>query len=191
MVLCLESTSASGKPDSTDQNSKTEWSSRSFHTDEGQTDSSMKRNYDVGIDFCGYTLSSAGPNTRSPRPRLVMGLLRLTITVCALSNIACGNPHALLQLAAPSSVTASSRFTVTVTAIVNGNRDTIINSRIQFTSSDPAADLPTDYFFTAADAGSHTFTNGFALLTSGNHTISAKIFDANGINGSVTIAVVP
>ena len=88
-------------------------------------------------------------------------------------------------------MTAGSRFTVTVTAILNGNRDTIINSRIQFASSDPAADLPTDYFFTATDAGSHTFTNGFALLTSGNHTISANIFEANGINGSVNIAVVP
>jgi hypothetical protein len=182
MVPCLDSMSALGKPVITDQNSKTEWSSRSFD---------MNRNYDVGIGFWCYILRSAGPKTRSRRLRLVMGLFALTITGAALWNIGCGNPHALLQLAAPSRVTAGSRFTVTVTATLNGNRDTIINSRIQFASSDPAADLPTDYFFTADDAGSHTFTNGFALLTSGNQTISAKIFDANGINGSITIAVVP
>jgi hypothetical protein len=76
---------------------------------------------------------------------------------------------------------------VTVTATINGKPDTIINSTVHFTSSDPAALLPPDYYFTRADAGSHTFTNGFTLMTPGNQTISGAIHDATGIKGSATV----
>jgi hypothetical protein len=114
-------------------------------------------------------------------------LVAASLLVC----FGCGNPHAILEFAAPSAVTAGSPFTVTVTATVNGNRDTIINSRMHFTSSDPGAILPGDYYFSTTDAGSHTFTNGFALITPGKQTISADIFDATGINGSVTVSVLP
>ena len=102
---------------------------------------------------------------------------------------ACGNPHATLQFTTPSSAIVGIPFTVTVTALVNGSRDTIINSRMQFKSSDPAAILPAPYYFTAADAGSHTFTNGFTLITPGKQTISADVFDAIGINGDTTVFV--
>jgi hypothetical protein len=118
---------------------------------------------------------------------------RASILVAAslVACLGCGNSHAILQFAAPSAVTAASPFTVTVTATVNGNRDRIINSRMHFTSSDPAAILPGDYYFSTTDAGSHTFTNGFTLMTPGNQTISADIFDATGINGSATVSVLP
>jgi hypothetical protein len=116
---------------------------------------------------------------------------RMLLATLLLACVGCGNPHAILQLSAPATATVGSPFTVTVTATVNGNRDTIINSRMHFTSSDPAAILPEDYYFSTADAGSHTFTNGFTLMTPGNQAISADIFDATGINGSATIAVLP
>jgi len=80
---------------------------------------------------------------------------------------------------------------VTVTVTIGGKRDTIINSHIHFTSSDPEAVLPGDYTFTPADAGSHTWTDGFTLMTPGNQTISASIFDASGINGSANVTVSP
>jgi hypothetical protein len=73
----------------------------------------------------------------------------------------CGTPLAILNFSAPATATAGSPFTVTVTVTVGAKRDTIINSYITFTSSDPAAVLPGLYRFTAADAGSHTWTNGF------------------------------
>jgi hypothetical protein len=103
----------------------------------------------------------------------------------------CGNAHAILNFTAPPTVTAGSPFTVTVTATVDGKRDTIINSFIMFTSSDPAAVLPSPYRFTASDAGSHTWTNGFTLMTPGNQTISATISDASGINGTANVTVSP
>ena len=103
----------------------------------------------------------------------------------------CATPHAVLNFTAPSTATVGSPFTVTVTATIEGKRDTIINSYISFTSSDPVAVLPNRYLFTPADAGSHTWTNGFTFMTPGNQTISATIYDATGINGTAKVTVSP
>jgi hypothetical protein len=67
--------------------------------------------------------------------------------------------------------TAGTPFSVTVIAmdannqVANGYQGTL-----HFSSSDAQASLPADYSFTAADAGSHTFT--FALKTAGSQSIS-------------------
>ena len=106
-------------------------------------------------------------------------------------SLACATAHAILSFTAPSEATAGTPFTVTVDVLYQGKRDTVINSAIHFTSSDPAAILPPDYYFTPADAGSHTWNNGFTLSTPGKQTISGQIHDASGINGSVTVAVSP
>jgi hypothetical protein len=118
--------------------------------------------------------------------------------ICALIAIfggggalGCGNAHATLEFVAPSAATAGIPFTATVRVLYQGKADTAINSHIHFTSSDPSAVLPSDYYFTPADAGSHTWANGFTLLTSGRQTISGSIFDATGINGSATVVVSP
>jgi hypothetical protein len=113
------------------------------------------------------------------------------LVVVAMLSSSCATPHATLNFTAPSSTTAGVPFTVTVTVLYKGMPDTIINSQIHFTSSDPAAVLPPDYYFTPTDAGSHTWTNGFTLSTAGNQTISGSIFNATGINGAATIAVAP
>jgi len=115
----------------------------------------------------------------------------MSLVGCLLLGVSCANPHAVLQLTAPSRARAGSPFTVTVTALINGQPDTIINSPVHFTSSDPGALLPPDYLFTTADAGSHTFTNGFILMTTGNQTISGTIHDASGINGNLSVLVGP
>jgi hypothetical protein len=120
---------------------------------------------------------------------LLLGVL--TAAIALLTAFGCGTTHAILAFTAPATVTAGSPFTVTVTATADGKRDTIINGSIHFTSSDPAAVLPADYGFTPADAGSHTWTNGFILMTPGNQTISASIDDISGINGAVNVTVSP
>ena len=120
--------------------------------------------------------------------------LRICALILALAGTCtsgCGTSHATLQFNAPPSASAGTPFTVTVNVLYQGKPDTVINSPIHFTSSDPAAILPPDYYFTPADAGSHTWTNGFTLSTPGNQTISGAIFDATGINGSATIEVSP
>lgn len=108
-----------------------------------------------------------------------------------LAASGCGTKHAILNFTAPATTAAGAPFTVTVEVLYHGERDAAINSRIHFASSDPAAVLPPDYYFTPADAGSHTWTNGFSLTTTGSQTISGSIADASGINGSATIAVSP
>lgn len=132
----------------------------------------------------GACRTAAGVQLDRWLPILLVALGLLTIS-------SCGNPHAVLNFTAPSTVTAGSPFSVTVTATINQRPDRIINSYISFTSSDSAAILPVRYQYTAADAGSHTWTNGFTLMTPGAQTISATIYDASGINGSAQINVTP
>ena len=95
-------------------------------------------------------LDAISPNRST---RLGPGSLLTTLRVCALTatvagavTFGCGTPHATFAVGVPSSAIAGSPFTVTVTAMVGGSRDTVINSSIHFTSSDSAAVLPTDYF---------------------------------------------
>jgi len=121
----------------------------------------------------------------------VVQINALVAAVVLTVSSGCGTAHATLNFTAPSTATAGTPFTVTVNVVYQGKPDTVINSRIHFTSSDPGAILPGDYLFTPADAGSHKWTNGFTLSTAGNQTISGEIIDASGINGSATIAVSP
>jgi len=114
----------------------------------------------------------------------------LFVPTCITSG--CGTPgQATLYLTAPSTVSKGAGFSVTAHVVYQGKPDSVINGVIHFTSSDPAAILPVDYQFTHADAGSHTWTNGFILRTPGNQTITGQIHDAAAITGSAAIAVSP
>src|SRR5579862_9011974 len=113
----------------------------------------------------------------------------LSAMIASLLTLSCGvSSHAILLVNAPATVTAGVPFTATVTAMYNGRRDTIIDGPIHFTSSDPAASLPTLYVFTSADAGVHTFTN-LLLMTPGNQTMTVSDYDATPISGSTNITV--
>ncbi len=80
--------------------------------------------------------------------------------------------HVVITGPAPTYVGAP--FSLTVTA-QNPNATTMTGYRgtIHFASSDPAATLPPDYTFTAADAGMHVFT-GVVLNTTGTVTVTAS-----------------
>jgi hypothetical protein len=130
----------------------------------------------------------------SARPRMGKGLparllCGLSVAMAGLTAVSCGSGHAILQISAPSSAVAGSPFTITVTALYDGNLDTIINLPIRFTSSDSSAVLPPIYAFTSADAGSHTFTNGVTLMTPGNQSITATAPNAPPITGTVNVMV--
>jgi adhesin/invasin len=109
--------------------------------------------------------------------------------MAGLVAFGCGSPAANLEISAPTSAIVGSPFTVTVTAMVDGRRDTIFNSPIHFISSDSTAVLPADYAFTAADAGSHTFINGVTLMTAGIQIITATDIIAPSITATANVTV--
>ncbi len=132
-----------------------------------------------------------------PRPSITAGVM-LPLRLCAMTavivtstTLGCAGPRAILNFAMPTTATVGTPFTVTVNVTVNGQPDRIFDSFIVFTSSDPAAVLPGEYVFSPADAGSHTWTNGFTLNTPGRQTVSGIVYDARGINGSATVIVSP
>src|SRR5437879_6063395 len=104
----------------------------------------------------------------------IVRICAFTAVIVATIASGCGTTHATLDFAAPSTTTAGIPFTVKVTVLYEGKPDTVINSHIHFTSSDLAAVLPPDYYFTPADAGSHTWINGFTLSTPVNPTLPGR-----------------
>jgi uncharacterized delta-60 repeat protein len=71
----------------------------------------------------------------------------------------------------PSPATAGTSQVLTVTARDDsGNVVTGYTGTVHFTSTDPAASLPPDYTFTAADRGTHTFA--IVLKTAGNQSLA-------------------
>ena len=72
---------------------------------------------------------------------------------------------------------------VTVTADdLYGNVATGYRGTVKFSSSDTNAALPANYTFTAANAGTHTFTNGVTLKTVGTQSITAT----DTVTGTIT-----
>jgi len=91
----------------------------------------------------------------------------------------------------PDPVTAGAASPVTVTVLDDSNHVvTGYAGTIHFTSIDTQAGLPADYTFTAADAGSHTFTNAVVLRTLGAQTVTATDTADVAITGSQTVNVV-
>lgn len=97
-------------------------------------------------------------------------------------------PATSLLVDAPSSATGGSAFNVTVTARDNlGRTDTNYTGTVHFTSTATSATLPSDYTFTGADAGVHTFS--VTLGSSGNITLTATDTANASITGNDVVAV--
>jgi hypothetical protein len=98
-------------------------------------------------------------------------------------------PATHLAVSTVAGSTAGMPFTVTLTALdPYGNTDTHYTGTVHFSSSDAAATLPADYTFTAGDAGTHTFTNGVTLRTTGSQTLQAS---APAVAGTAAVSVTP
>ncbi|HZT91093.1 MAG TPA: invasin domain 3-containing protein [Gaiellaceae bacterium] len=127
------------------------------------------------------------------------GGVSVTVTVTSGDSLSAGTsapftvdagPATHLVLAGPGSATAGTPFGLTVTAYdALGNVATGYTGGVHFTSSDAGAQLPADYTFAPADAGTHTFTN-VALENAGSQTVTATDTVLPSITGtSGTIAV--
>jgi hypothetical protein len=115
--------------------------------------------------------------------------------------IAGGGSHSLALVPSPAATLTVSGIanpyvvgvphSVTVTAKdADGNTAIGYRGKVHFTSSDPAAMLPADYTFTAADAGVHTFSLGLTLNTAGTHWVRARDTVIGSITGAQSGIVV-
>jgi hypothetical protein len=74
----------------------------------------------------------------------------------------------------PASTTAGAGGSITVTVEdAGGHALTGYTGTVHFTSTDPQAVLPSDYTFTSADAGAHTFSN-VVLKTAGSQSVTVS-----------------
>jgi hypothetical protein len=71
----------------------------------------------------------------------------------------------------------------------DGTVDTGYTGTVHFTSSDPQAVLPKGHTFTAANAGTTTFSNAFILKKKGNQTITVTDTEDTALTGTITIDV--
>jgi hypothetical protein len=95
-------------------------------------------------------------------------------------------------LKAPSTTTAGSAFSATVTAVdFYGNTVTTYTGTIQFTSSDKQAVLPLNYTFLSSDIGTNTFTTAVTLKTAAAQTVTATDTVTTTVKGSANVLVNP
>ncbi|KFE70328.1 beta strand repeat-containing protein [Hyalangium minutum] len=141
--------------------------------------------------FSTVELRTAGAQSLTAADRVTTTLTdtrSTTVSAAAASS---------LSLSAPASAPSGSAFDVTVTA-----RDAFSNvaagytGTVSFSSDDTRAGLPTSYTFTAADAGSHTFsvTLGTAgdqpvRVTDGTRNASATVNVTSGAAATLSLSV--
>ena len=135
-------------------------------------------NFTLGVATAtnGVTLYDAQTTTLTATQGSVTGtsgnITVVPLTARTLSVSGFPNPTAA---GAPGSVTVAANDTY-------GNVATGYRGTVRFSSSDARAGLPGNYLFTAADAGSHAFTNGVTLNTVGTQSITAT----DTVTGTIT-----
>ena len=116
--------------------------------------------------------NAAALKTAGPQSLTATDSLTATITGQATIRVNAAAASVLLVSGFPTSIAAGTAASFTVTALdAYGNIATGYRGTVHFTSSDANASLPANYTFTAADAGTHTFTA--TLNTSGTQSITA------------------
>jgi hypothetical protein len=97
-----------------------------------------------------------------------------------------------LVLTAPATVTAGTAFDLAVQAVDPFGQTAVgYTGTVTFSSSDGQAALPSDYTFTTADAGMHTFAGATTLASAGSQTVTATDTGTAALTGSASVAVSP
>ncbi len=110
--------------------------------------------------------------------------------VSTLVGVPPSNPATHFSIT-PTSIneTQGVSFSITVSALTSTNAlASSYTGTIHFTSTDSSANLPSNYTFTAADGGSHTFT--VTLNTAGSKSITATDTISSSLTGTGSYTVV-
>jgi uncharacterized repeat protein (TIGR03803 family) len=134
---------------------------------------------DQGMHSFTATLKTAGTQsiaaTDTANSSIVGSDTGVTVNPAAAASLIFSN--------VPSSTTAGSAFTLTLTAKdAYGNVATGYTGTVHFTSSDGKAVLPADYTFAGSDAGQHAFS--ITLKTAGSQSLTATDTGTGSIAGS-------
>jgi hypothetical protein len=134
-----------------------------------------------GVGRFTATFKTAGTQTfvvtDSTNSPVIGAETRIAITPAA--------PSTLSLTGFPGNDTAGAAANFTVTARdAFGNVATGYTGTVHFTSSDPQASLPANYTFTAADAGTHTFSA--TLKTAGSQSLSTTDVATSGFSATQT-----
>jgi hypothetical protein len=126
--------------------------------------------------------------TKSPTETLtVRDLANSSITKTISTKV---NPAAVthFSIIAPTPVTAGTSFNITVVAAdAFGNRVNNYLGKVHFSSSDTAATLPSDYAYTTADQGQHSFS--VTLRTPGAQTVNVADKNNASLTGTASVQV--
>jgi hypothetical protein len=144
-----------------------------------------------GNDFFDVTLGSNGQATRAGYDLVTgLGSPRANNLIPDLEKY--GITTTLRVTPSTDAPAAGSPFSVTVTAQnSSGQTLTTYTGTVHFTATDHGSgvSLPPDYTFTAADNGSHTFTDLVTLVTAGSQTVTATDTGNSATTGKATVTV--
>jgi hypothetical protein len=143
----------------------------------------------------GSPALNAGDNTGAPAydqrgpgfPRIVNGVIDIGAFEVQSNSSQMGS-LAVSAFLSPIQAGTSGSFTVTALN-PDGSIDTSYTGTVHFTSSDRRPALPADYTFTAANAGTHTFSA--TLFTAGAQAIAATDTTTGDAGAEVGITVTP
>ncbi|MEA2236859.1 MAG: hypothetical protein QOC81_1583 [Thermoanaerobaculia bacterium] len=138
---------------------------------------------DSGVHTFSVTLTSTGSQS-------VTATDTVTASITGSANTTVAAPPAThFSVSAPANVTNGVAFNVIVTALDASNATVPgYTGTVHFTSSS-AGTLPSDYTFTGADSGAHTFS--VTLTQNGARTITATDTVTASITGTANTTVVP
>ncbi len=136
---------------------------------------------DAGKHTFTVTLKTAGTQTITATDTSGSAVAKTSSGIAV--SPAAASEFVISGLASSTTVGASQSFTVTAKDVY-GNVATGYTGTVSFSSSDAKATLPSSYTFSAANAGSHTFSIGFATAGSQSVTVGATGIKAtqSGIN---------
>jgi hypothetical protein len=141
---------------------------------------------DAGQHQFSMTLKTAGSQTVTATDTVTGSLTgNQTVTISPASATT-------LAITGPGTAKATQAYPYTVTLTDQyGNVATGYTGTVHFTSSDAvaaaSANLPPDYTFTSADAGTHTFW--IALRTAGTQTVTSADTANAALTGTATVQV--
>jgi sugar lactone lactonase YvrE len=141
---------------------------------------------DGGKHVFSATLTTAGSQTLTVSDTGSAGVSGTQLNI----SIAPAATSAFSLSGFPATVTAGAGASLTVTAIdAYGNVTTGYTGTVHFSSSDSQAVLPANYTFTAADAGTHSFSA--TLKTAGSQSLSVQDTVQSSISGIHWSTVTP